>query len=159
MVNRIVIAFLFLWGCLGADNSEDFWSPIDVVFGSSSNDPTIVLCKLNFRAYSASPHSYSKFKDLVKISGCISHSKREKLSKLMAEKALDRIPPTGTFRPFAPSWNIFSQHLGFHNSFHLSRVSCWFHVSCKRPRKLRNCNGLQRAIAYFQSVDALSLLH
>ena len=82
------------------DWSQEFWSPTDV---DVSNDPTITLCKLNFKQYSESPHLYPMFRDLEGNSNCFGNNRRrEKLSVLMKEIADQTgtpggrvIPPTG----------------------------------------------------------------
>lgn len=65
------------------DWSQEFWSPIDV---DVTSDPTITLCKLNFKQYSESPHAYPMFRDLISMSNCRgSNKRRESLSVLMKE--------------------------------------------------------------------------
>jgi hypothetical protein len=65
------------------DYAQEFWTPIDV---DVSHDSIITLCKLNFKAYSGSPHLYPMFKDLEGNSACIgANRRREKLSVLMKE--------------------------------------------------------------------------
>lgn len=80
---------------------KKFWTPIDVEMGGS--DPMVTLCKLDFKGYWESPHSYPMFRDLVELSACRgSNRRRENLSTLMKEikdndgKASGAIvPPTG----------------------------------------------------------------
>jgi hypothetical protein len=63
---------------------QEFWTPIDIM--SVDSDPMVILCKLNFKQYSESPHLAPMFKDLVGISGCQgSNRKREPLKKLLKE--------------------------------------------------------------------------
>ena len=65
------------------DYSQEFWSPIDV---DVSHDSVITLCKLNFKAYSQSPHLYPMFKDLEANSACVgTNRRREKMSVLLKE--------------------------------------------------------------------------
>lgn len=72
--------------------SLPFWTPIDVNFahfGSRSTDPTIVLCQLDFRTYSASPHASPMFRDLVRRSNCGGARLRSaKLSELKSDPIL-----------------------------------------------------------------------
>lgn len=82
------------------DYSQEFWSPIDV---DVSHDSVVTLCKLNFKAYSQSPHLYPMFKDLEGNSACVgTNRRREKISVLLKEIAEQRgtaggnvIAPTG----------------------------------------------------------------
>jgi hypothetical protein len=82
------------------DWSKEIWTPIDV---DVSEDPMIVLCRLNFKQYWEKPHSSPMFRDLEGMSSCIgSNRRREKLSVLMADiqtnqnNSLGRIvKPTG----------------------------------------------------------------
>lgn len=82
---------------------EEFWTPIDV---EVSNDPIIVLCKLNFQQYyEGGPHQLPMFKDLVAASSCRGNNRRrENLSVLMKEIKDQKeqglpggnvVPPTG----------------------------------------------------------------
>jgi hypothetical protein len=64
---------------------KEFWTPIDVDI-SSTKDPIVILCKLNYKKYYEQPHSYPMFRDLESLSSCIaSNRKREKLSVLLAD--------------------------------------------------------------------------
>jgi len=78
------------------DYSKEFWTPIDIEI---SSDPTVTLCKLDFKTYSESPHDTPMFKDLVDKSKCVGKNRRTPtLSVLMKEMATDPtppIPPTG----------------------------------------------------------------
>ena len=88
---------------------QEFWTPIDIM--SVDSDPVVILCKLNFKQYSASPHNSPMFKDLVGNSNCMgSNRRREFMKKLLQEIASD---------PNAPE-NRVVQPNGF--VFHESRV-------------------------------------
>lgn len=70
------------------DHAEQFWTPISISFASHSTeiDPTVLLCKLDFKAYSSYPHLSPMFKDLLKISNCGPLSTRSvKLSVMKAD--------------------------------------------------------------------------
>jgi hypothetical protein len=70
------------------DYSKEFWSPIRVSTGE--NDPSITLCKLNFKAYSSAPHETPMFRDLLTKSHCTGSNMRvEPLSKLLRESQQD----------------------------------------------------------------------
>ena len=79
-----------------------FWTPIDV---DVSNDPIVILCRLNFKKYWQAPHMYPMFRDLQGISSCFgSNRRREKLSVLVQEIKDEQasglsggivVPPTG----------------------------------------------------------------
>lgn len=87
------------------DWDQEFWSPIDV---DVTSDPTITLCKLNFKKYSESPHTYPMFRDLESISNCRgSNKRRESLSTLMREIREKKGLPEG--RIIAPTAFIFHE--------------------------------------------------
>jgi hypothetical protein len=75
---------------------QEFWTPIDIM--SLESDPMVILCKLNFKAYSDAPHLMPMFKDLVTKSGCQgSNRKRESLKKLIKEINDDPTAPSSRF--------------------------------------------------------------
>ena len=66
------------------DWSQEFWSPIEI--DTSGNDPTITLCKLNFKTYTDSPNVYPMNKDLISLSKCFGSNVRYvKMSVILAE--------------------------------------------------------------------------
>jgi hypothetical protein len=94
-----------LHGWSGSEEEPDwtipFWTPIDVEF--DGKDPTVTMCKLNFKEYSKSPHLYAMFRDFESMSKCQGKNrKREKMSILLNELKERAgtpegivIPPTG----------------------------------------------------------------
>jgi hypothetical protein len=87
------------------DWKQEFWSPIDV---DVTSNPTITLCKLNFKQYSETPHLYPMFRDLQTISNCRGNNKRkESLSVLMKEISDKRGSSEG--RIVAPTAFIFHE--------------------------------------------------
>ena len=80
--------------------TEPDWTPISIS-GVGSNDPSIQLCKLDFKEYAKNPHLYAMFKDLVAKSGCTGTNTRSaRLSELKEEMKNKRngvtyLEPTG----------------------------------------------------------------
>lgn len=75
----------------------EFWTPIDV---DVSSEPIVILCKLNFRKYSESPHLYPMFKDLVSLSSCKGSNRQRKLlstalKEIQGKDSVDVVKPTG----------------------------------------------------------------
>ena len=88
--------------------TDPSWTPISIS-GLTGSDPTVELCKLDFKEYAKNPHLYAMFKDLVAKSQCSgSNSRYARLSELKDEM---RNKPTG--------WT-YLQPTGF--VFHESRV-------------------------------------
>lgn len=79
------------------DWTVKFWTPIDV--DVSSGDSMIVLCKLNFKKYWESPHSYPMFRDLEGMSQCTGKNRRRELLSVLLKEIEDEkqtvVPPTG----------------------------------------------------------------
>lgn len=85
---------------------QEFWTPIDVT--SVDSNPMVVLCKLNFKQYSESPHLSPMFKDLVGISRCQgSNRRREPLKKLLKEIADNPNDPSS--RVVKPNGFVFHE--------------------------------------------------
>lgn len=84
-----------------------FWSPIDFDV-SNPSDPTVTLCKLNFKLYYSSPHLYAMFRDFVSASNCMgSNKKKSLLSTLMKEIEDEKDTLNG--RIIQPSGFIFHE--------------------------------------------------
>jgi hypothetical protein len=87
------------------DWSNEFWTPIDI---DISNDPMVVLCKLNFKQHWMEPHNSPMFKDLVGISSCIGNNRRrERMSVLLQEIRSLNGTPQG--RVVAPTGFVFHE--------------------------------------------------
>ena len=60
------------------------------------DDPVVTLCKLDFKSYAKSPHSFSMFKSLVAASNCdSSRTKKERLSSLRKNILNNEKEPSG----------------------------------------------------------------
>jgi hypothetical protein len=133
------------------------WTPIDIDF--STADPLITLCKLDFKSYYDSPSSFSKFRDLVKMSKCVrSNKKIERLSKL--KKIMEQRKDTASY---------YLEPTGF--VFHESRVgstlvanmlasdpySMVFSESAPPSRAIKGATGASRTekIAVFRDIIRL----
>ena len=81
--------------------TQEFWSPIDV--DASYKDPQVILCKLNFKMYSETPHLYPMFREFVDKSLCRGNNRRiDTLHRLLKEMQQQRGEPGGRFlRPTA----------------------------------------------------------
>jgi len=88
------------------DWTLELWTPISISTARSINEleTTVHLCRLNFKLYSANPHLYPMFRDLVALSDCHgdnakSTSAKKLLKQLMKENGdsdgLRHIEPTG----------------------------------------------------------------
>eukprot|EP01039_Chlorochromonas_danica_P004418 gene4418-4839_t len=93
------------------DWSAEFWTPIDVEVSSSSttsSDPLVTLCRLNYRDHWAAPHNSPMFRDLVIISSCKGRNrKRERMSVLLEEVKRFAGAPEG--RVVSPTAFIFHE--------------------------------------------------
>lgn len=88
-------------------DAYEFWTPIDFDI-SYSSDPTVTLCRLNFKVYAGSPHLYPMFRDLEGASRCNGNNKRkEYLSVLM--KDLKASEGTAKGRVIEPTCFIFHE--------------------------------------------------
>lgn len=89
------------------DWSQEFWTPIDVDV-DSSDDPMVVLCKLNFKQYFQQPHFSPMFRDLEAKSSCVaSNRRRERLSTLLNE--VERLKDSPEGRVVKPSGFVFHE--------------------------------------------------
>lgn len=87
------------------DWTQEFWTPIDV---DVSEDPMVILCKLNFQQYFESPHSSPMFRDLEGKSRCMgTNRRREKMSVLLEEIKSAQGTPAG--HVIAPSGFVFHE--------------------------------------------------
>jgi hypothetical protein len=84
---------------------KEFWTPIDI---DVSKDPTVILCKLNYKKYYEQPHSYPMFRDLEGLSSCVSgNRRREKLSVLLKE--INKANGTEAGRILQPTGFVFHE--------------------------------------------------
>lgn len=75
---------------------------------SQGDDPLFTLCPLNFKKYSAAPHSTPMFKDLIAASNCAGNSvKHAKLSALKQD--IIKTKGTPASRIIYPSGFIFHE--------------------------------------------------
>jgi len=139
------------------DWRQQFWTPIDI---EVSSDPTVTLCKLNFKEYSQNPHMYSMFRDFVTLSKCMgSNRKRESLSTLMKE--LDSSNDSLRQRTIKPTGFIFHEsRVGSTLVANLLGSDPWtmvFSESAPAANALLHCDGcsLQKNIKIFRDVITL----
>lgn len=87
------------------DWDAEFWTPIDV---DISDDPMVILCRLNFKKYWEQPHSYPMFRDLEGMSTCVGKNrKRERMSDLLSDIKQNEGKPEG--RVVSPTGFVFHE--------------------------------------------------